>query len=164
MKSHVSTVLVEHWGSRDAIAASRPSWRDRFVARWLPRRLDRALAAGTPPEAGAALALRAVRLTEPTERRSIADALRRVLCEAREPAHPSPARIVPNRSTVTSADQELSLLADTLAEPGPVAAQGVAEAHLLLTDGTGPLYNPRRDGLRSTAARAVRELRPWAAA
>jgi hypothetical protein len=43
-----------------------------------------------------------------------------------------------------------------------VAASGVAQAWILLTDGTGPLYNP--DSLTSLcagAARAVRELRPW---
>ena len=57
-----------------------------------------------------------------------------------------------------------NLLAETLDDPGPVAAGGVAQAWLLLTDGTGPLYNPyNRVNLRTGAARAVRELRPWPA-
>ena len=63
-----------------------------------------------------------------------------------------------------SAAEELSRLADTLDDPGPVAAQGVARAWLLLTDGTGPLYNARsRTSLCAGAARAIRDLRPWPA-
>ena len=65
---------------------------------------------------------------------------------------------------MAAASEELSALADTLAEPGPVAASGVAQAWILLTDGTGPLYNPdSRTSLCAGAARAVRELRPWPA-
>jgi hypothetical protein len=40
----------------------------------------------------------------------------------------------------------------------------VAQALLLLTDGTGPLYNPSTHStLRAGASRAARELRPWPA-
>jgi hypothetical protein len=161
---NTDTVLLEDRRFRGGVVPDRPSWRDRFLGRWHPRRLDEALAAGTPPEAGAALALRARRLTEPAQRRSIADALGRVLREGREGPRPSLVRIIPSRSRVRAAGQELSLLADTLAAPGPVAARGVAEAHLLLTDGTGPLYNPRPgSSLGSSAARAAQHLRPWPA-
>jgi hypothetical protein len=138
--------------------------RDRLAARWRPRRLDRALAGGTPPEASAALALRAERLTEPEQRRSIAQALRRILRDAREGRRAAPGRVMPSRARVTAAGDQLSLLADTLDEPGPVAAGGVAQAWLLLTDGTGPLYNPyHRTTLGAGAAQAARELRPWPA-
>jgi hypothetical protein len=66
---------------------------------------------------------------------------------------------MPCRSRVAAASEELSLLADMLDEPGPVAAGGVAEAWLLVTDGTGPLFNPHaRATLRAGAARAAREL------
>jgi hypothetical protein len=161
--SHVPLVLVEDPSFR-GVVAGRPGWRDRTVARWRPRPLDEALAAGTPPEASAALALRAQRLTEPGQRRSIAQALRTVLQEAREGPRPSRVRIVPSRSRVAAAGAELAGLADALADPGPVAARGAAEALLLLTDGTGPLYNPRRgSSLRTSAFRAAQHLRPWPA-
>lgn len=63
-----------------------------------------------------------------------------------------------------AASEELTILADTLADPGPVAAGGVAQAWILLTDGTGPLYNARsRTSLCARAARAARDLRPWPA-
>ena len=156
------TVLVGDSSLRGPILARRPSLRDRLTARWRPRRLDRALADGTPPEASAALALRARDLTELERRQSMASALRRVLRDAREGVHLRSGRIRPDRSRVETASEELSALADTLAEPGPVAATGVAQAWLLLTDGTGPLYNAcSRISLGSRAASAARHLRPW---
>jgi hypothetical protein len=146
------------------VVACRPRLSDRLVARLRARRLDRALAQGTPPEASAPLALRAQRLTEPEQRSSIARELRRVLREAHQSRRPAFARIMPSRGSVWAAREELRRLADTLEAPGPVAARGVAQAWILLTDGTGPLYNPEsRTTLLSGAARAVRELRPWPA-
>jgi len=146
------------------VVARRSRLRDRLVARMRRRRLDRALAEGTPPEASAALALRAQRLTEPDQRSSMAGALRRILREAQEGQRPTLGRIMPSRARIRSAREELTQLADTLEDPGPVAAGGAAQAWILLTDGTGPLYNPAsRTTLRAGAARAVRELRPWPA-
>jgi hypothetical protein len=162
-RTHTPTILLA--GGWDGLVISRRlRLRDRLAARWRPRRLDRALADGTPPEASAALALRAQRLTEPDQRRTIAEALRRILREAQEGGRAIPGRIRPSRAGVTAAREQLSLLADTLDDPGPVAAGGVAQAWMLLTDGTGPLYNPyNRINLRAGAARAARELRPWPA-
>ena len=146
------------------VVVKQPRLRDRLAARWRPRRLDRALAGGTPPEASAALALRAERQTEPEQRRSIAQSLRRILRDAREGRRTAGGRVRPSRARVTAARDQLSLLADTLDEPGPVAAGGVAQAWLLLTDGTGPLYNAHhRTTLGAGAAQAARELRPWPA-
>jgi hypothetical protein len=157
-----STVLLT--GRLDGlVVACRPRLTDRLIARIRARRLDRALAHGTPPEASAALALRAQRLTEPEHRSSIARELRRVLREAHRSRRPTLlARIMPSRASVWAAREELRRLADTLEDPGPVAAGGVAQAWILLTDGTGPLYNPdSRTTLVGGAAQAVRELRPW---
>ena len=155
-------VLVADGLSGGVVHAERPSLRARLAARWHPRRLDLALAGGVAPEANAALALRAHELTGLARRRSIADSLRRLTREAREGAPFEPVRIRPDRNRVVAASGELGALADTLDDPGPVAASGVALAWLLLTDGTGPLYNPwSRTSLRAGAARAARELRPW---
>ena len=160
--NRATTVLVADGLAEGFVHAERPSLWDCLTARWHPRRLDRALAGGVPPEANTALALRAQELTELERRQSIAGAIRRVIREAREGAPIAPARIRPDRRRVAAASAELSALADTLAEPGPVAATGVAQAWILLTDGTGPLYNPySRTSLCAGAARAVRELRPW---
>lgn len=167
MRIHVypapSTVLLAG-GCDGLVLARRPRLRDRVVAHLRRRRLDRALAAGTPPEASVALALRAQRLTEPDQRSSMAGALRRIISEAQEGPRPALGRIVPSRARVKAAREELTRLAETLEDPGPVAAGGAAQAWILLTDGTGPLYNVEsRTSLCAHAARALRELRPWPA-
>jgi hypothetical protein len=70
-------------------------------------------------------------------------------------------RVRPQSDRVSAASRELAMLAEKLAEPAPVCARGVAQALLLLTDGTGPLYNPHSDGsVRDRAASAVANLRP----
>jgi hypothetical protein len=161
--SNGSTVLLACGGS-GSVLAERPRLRDRLAAHWRARGLDRALADGISPETSAALALRAQRLTAPDRRWSIAGALRRILREAEEDHAPRLAGVSPNRRAVKAASHELNELADTLDDPGPVAAHGVAQAWLLLTDGTGPLYNPgSREALPISAARAAEHLRPWAA-
>ena len=157
------TVLVAT-GRDDRVVVERPRVRDRLASHWLARRLDRELADGVPPEASAALALRAQRLTEPDRRWSMAGAIRRVVRDANANRRRRLGGVTPNFRAVNIAAEELSRLADTLDDPGPVSAQGVARTWLLLTDGTGPLYNARsRTSLCAGAARAVRDLRPWPA-
>jgi hypothetical protein len=164
LNTNTSTVLLA-CGQAGTVAAERPRLRDRVAAHWLARRLDRALAEGVSPESSAPLALRAHRLTEPDRRWSIAGALRRIVREAEED-RPRLGRMMPVRphpATVRAASDELNELADTLDDPGPVAAHGVAQAWLLITDGTGPLYHPgTSDSLSLRAAQAARQLRPWA--
>jgi hypothetical protein len=128
-------------------------------ARLRSRRLDQELAGGTPPETTAPLALRARRLAALSRRRTIADGLRRVICDTRRGV-PSLARISARRAQVMVAADELNRLADALATPGPVSARGVAQAFILLTDGTGPLYSERSTAsLRADAAVAASNLR-----
>lgn len=161
---HIPATVLLTAGREGLVVARRPRLSDRLVAHLRARGLDRALAQGVPPEASAPLALRAQRLTEPEHRSSIARELRRIIRDVHQSHRPELARIVPRRGSVWAAREELRRLADTLEAPGPVAAAGVAQARILLTDGTGPLYNPEsRTTLLSGAARAVRELRPWPA-
>lgn len=156
------TVLLA--SGRDGVVAERPRLRDRLAAHWRARRLDRYLADGVPPESSAALALRAHRLTEPDRRWSMAGAFRRVVRDAGEERRPRLSRVRPNVRAVRAAGEELRRLADMLDDPGPVAAQGVAQAWLLLTDGTGPMYNARGGAsLCAGAVQAARDLRPWPA-
>jgi hypothetical protein len=144
------------------LLADRLRIRDRLTTRWRYRRLDLALAAGTPAETTAALALRARRLTDLSNRRSLAAALRRIVRQAQEGAPPAAWRIIPCQSCVVAASDELSRLADALFQAGPVAPRGVAQARILLTDGTGALYDPSSSaGLGALAASAAQNLRPW---
>jgi hypothetical protein len=144
------------------LLADQPRVRDRVTTRWRYRRLDLALAAGTPAEATAALALRARRLSDLSNRHSLAATLRRVVRQAHEGAPATAWRIPPCQSRVVAARDELSQLADALFDAGPVAARGVAQARILLTDGNGALYNPSSPAsLRALAASAVRNLHPW---
>ena len=132
---------------------------DRLSARVHSRRLDKALAEGTAPEATTTLALRARRLTTLSCRRTIAGGLRRMIDDTCGGAPASRARISPRRSQVIAASDDLTRLADALAIPGPVAARGVAQAWMLLTDGTGPLYNPNSTAdLRARAVSAANNL------
>jgi hypothetical protein len=137
--------------ARDCSTTSRPAGG--------AHRLDLALAAGVSPEASAAIALRAHRLTEPDRRWSMAGALRRIIREAQQDRRPRPrlGRVKPNTRAVREAREALTQLADTLADPGPVSAHGVAHAWILLTDATGPLYNVRSNatlGRRGGSSRA----------
>jgi hypothetical protein len=141
------------------VVAARARVRDRVTARFLSQQLDLALAAGAAPEIAPALALRARRLTGLRLRRGLADTYRRLLREARDDPQWPRARIVPCQSRVLAASEELSRLADRLAQPGPVTPQGAAKALLLLRDGTGPLYNARsKDSLRERAGEAAERL------
>jgi hypothetical protein len=132
----------------------------RLNARLRSHQLDEALARGTPSEAAVPLALRARRLTMQSRRRVIADGLRRVISDTCRGVPHSQARISPRQSQVIAATNELTRLADALASPRPVAARGVAQAWILLTDGTGPLYNANSTAnLRARAASAANNLR-----
>ena len=160
---YTSTVLVT-CGRPGTVVAERPRLRDRLAAHWRARRLDRALANGIAPETSAALALRAQRLTEADRRWSIAGTLRRIVRDVEADRGPRPGRVAPHPQAVVAASEQLTELADTLDDPGPVEAHGVAQAWLLLTDGTGPLYNPgSSEPLSARAAQAAHHLRPWAA-
>jgi hypothetical protein len=130
--------------------------RDRLIIGIGPRHLDVALANGVPSETNSVLALRARHLTRQSRRRELAEGIRTVLDRAgRGPS----LGISPLGARVTAASDELARLADSLAQPGPVAPRGVAQALLLLTDGTGPLYNPRSGGsVRGQALAAAANL------
>jgi len=94
----------------------------RLLARCAAARLDRELAAGTPPETSAGLAARAMALTSAKARRDLATS------------------VPVNRARISQAAVPLAHLAECLAAPGPVPVQGVAMVSRLLADGTGPLY------------------------
>ncbi len=143
------------------IIAAPEQLRDHLVVRVHPRPLDRELANGTPAETSAALALRARRLTNLSRRRRLALSLHRLVRQADGAGAPSHMRAVPLSDRVSESRHELQALADRLAEPSPVCAQGVAQVQLLLTDGTGPLYNRHSEAdVCARAESAIANLSP----
>ena len=124
----------------DVVEPRRIRLRDRVVARLRAHSLDRALAAGVPPERSTALALRARRLVDPKTAALFARALQRVLRDAWMP-HAMPARMPTRRDAVREAAGDLDDLARRLVAPSPPAVRGIAQVGLLISDGTGPLYS-----------------------
>jgi hypothetical protein len=137
-----SVLLLTPAWSRDAdvVEPRRVRLRDRIGARLRAHSLDQALAAGTPPERSAALALRARRLVDPATPATLARALHRVLRDAWLP-QPLPARMPTRRDAVREAAAEIDDLARRLVAPSPPALRGLAQVGLLITDGAGPLYS-----------------------
>jgi len=152
-------------------------WR-QILARIQAARLDRALAAGTSPEASAGLAVRAAQLTSTGFRRGLAASVRRILVAAGPPALPvaaglpalplaahaplgsaRPSRLPLRTARIGRSAPLLAEVASRLLEPGPVPVRGVAMVAQLLADGTGPLYREAaRDDLDALAERAASAL------
>jgi len=131
-------VVLQDALSRPVVRTAGP-WH-RLLARFRSGRLDRQLAGGMSPDATIGLALRAGMLEGMRERRQIACGVRHVLAAA---APDSSARLVVPlcRDRIRDSSAELTELIDSLLTPGPVSAQGVAQARALLTEATSPLYN-----------------------
>ena len=139
----------------DVIEPRRVRLRDRIMARLRAQRLDRALADGVAPERGVALALRARRLVRPETAATLARALQRVLRDAYAP-QPMPARMPTRAEAVRVAAADLEELARRLVAPHPPGVRGIAQVHLLVTDGTGPLYSANGPESLVSAARRAR--------
>jgi hypothetical protein len=135
--------------------------RDRLRARWHAGHLDHELANGASPDSTVDRSLRAQSLVRPGTRRDLARSMERVLAAAtqRPTAGRLPAPV--SRAPVAACAAELNELISRLLAPGPVAAQGVAQARLLLTEAGGPLY---RVGHRAGAAELRAKVRDAAGA
>lgn len=121
----------------------------RALARLFGTSLDRRLASGDVPESDRLLATRAQQIVALRWRRELARHWERLLeVAARQPRGGS--RVPLCRDQILGAGDDVLDLAAHLRAPLPVRAAGVAAAHVLLTDATGPLYN-RRNGTALTA-------------
>ena len=70
-------------------------------------------------------------------------------------------RVPIRRERVNRAEPEIRELITALRATGPIPSRGVAIATSLLTDGCGPIYNPKApDNLGATVALAVEHLDP----
>lgn len=120
----------------------RPPLRLRLRVWVRRRRLNNELAAGFEPHASDELALRARQLTDTSTRRRLARSLRGVASDVEDrraavlgPGVPVCRKVLPWREGLLG-------LAERLDGREPVNARGVARTLLLLTDGSGPIYNP----------------------
>lgn len=135
--------------------------RDRALARAFGFQLDRQLAAGRPPESDRLLAVRAQHLVSPATRQALADDWEHILDIVKRAPAPTLGRMALCRDQVVAAKLEVRKIAQCLRTPLPVAAAGVAAASVLLTDGAGPLHNPRAEvDLRDALSLAITQLDP----
>src|SRR5580658_1711517 len=93
-------VLIDDDRAGLSLRRLRP-WH-RMLARYQAGRLDRKLAEGASPEASAALAARAMRLTSLDFRRALAASLRRIVLATGEPALVRSAQLAASKSPGTA--------------------------------------------------------------
>ena len=154
-------ILIPQNSENAVLIARRARVREWLASRIGATRLDVELARGVPPEARAALALRAQTLGERRTRQALARSLRRVLDDARQGSRPRRGQIATLRADVLAAADQLERLIERLLEPGIVAARGCAHVRILLTDGASPLYfDSASHGLEAAAANALAEIEP----
>ncbi len=137
-----------------------PSLTASILVRLRAPRLDADLAAGWPPEASSRHEARARQLVNPRMRHTLAGSWEDVLFMSHRPADRLSGRVPICRDRVRRAEPEIRELIAALQATGPVPARGVAMAVCLLTDGAGPIYDPKADHLTAAVALAVDHLNP----
>jgi len=141
------------------LTAERPPVRSdrllRPLAALMGRTLDRRLASGHSPGSGRLVAARAGQLASVPARRELVRDWQRVLDQALRPPRPRNPHAPLCRDRLFDAAGALQAMLAALSVSGPVSARGVAMARLLLSDGTGPLYNRRSPVDLSTALWAM---------
>jgi hypothetical protein len=124
----------------------------RLSVRLRRRGLDRQLAAGVDPVTSPDLELRAWQLVQHSSRLRVARGLRRTVREAQNHRRDELSSVVPiPAQAVTQWSQGLLGVADAIEQSDRVSACGIALALELLTDGTGPLYDPGAEDLLGAA-------------
>jgi hypothetical protein len=148
---HVRLSRTQHDPGSDGRSDPSPTLRRRLRVQLRRGRLDHQIADGFDPEAFEDRALRARQLASVSARRKVARSLREVVRAADRPAVISSA-IPVSRVAVTRWREAVLGLAERLEGPEPVNPCGVARALVLLTSGSGALYDP---GAASSMGEAV---------
>jgi hypothetical protein len=154
----IPTVQDPVWG----IAQPGRHWplRVRILARLQAPWLDLALASGADPAGSPQLERRAAHLLAHLNRVRVVGALRQSRRSAGTRIDPRDPRVPADPEEVRIAERQLVELEELLISPAPVYCRGVAMASRLVTEGTGPLYAPRRRGeLRERVAKVLAALR-----
>jgi hypothetical protein len=149
-------VLLEEDGC--PVARTVRPW-DRLLAHWHASRLDRDLADGASPDATVPLALRAQLLLRGPARLDLARSASRVLATAMRAPASGRLPVPVCQDQVRDCSAEFGDLIRRLLASGPVPAQGVAMARILLADASGPLYHRASPGeLRASVRDAADAL------
>ncbi len=108
------------------------------------------------------LASRAEALVTVVRRRELAHLLARHLdAGGRTPSRGRCAPLTPDRDGIAATESALQEVVTLLGRDRPVPATGVALVSVLLTDGAGPLFNPRsEESLAGVLDRAASHLDP----
>ncbi|HEV2924542.1 MAG TPA: hypothetical protein VGW98_10940 [Solirubrobacteraceae bacterium] len=122
-----------------------PGHLARLIARVLHGSLDRALIAGCDPASSPHLAARAAALTELRSRAAIGEGLELLLETAQRTRRRG--MVLRRGGHVIANASALRELVAALRGTAPLYARGIAIAHWLLTDGTGPAYVGGDDAL-----------------
>jgi hypothetical protein len=138
----------------------REGYLTRLRVRIRRAALDRRLALGADPGADADLSRRAEELTEGDARRSIAMVTRRLISEAAGPPPPFSSKAPLARTAITACAPRLRAIAGRLESDHVVAAKGVAQAAMLVFEGSSPLYSVStpEDALRHRLAEIAAAL------
>jgi hypothetical protein len=129
-------VLLED--ERTGLRSARVGVVRRLLTRVRGAALDRRLAEGVAPESSLDLAIHADVLARPKQRAVLARDLDQIAVTARSTASKAQARLCRNR--IREASAEFAALSHQLSAPGPVSVRGVAMIRVLVSDGTGPLF------------------------
>jgi hypothetical protein len=158
MMSATMLVLADE-ANPGCVIVERVPVATRVRAHLCAHRLDRALATGIEPDSRADLLVRAHDLIGSRGRAALARVIYRLIEDARCPAGPLSFSIPMCRDKVWRSRHTLRALADRLLCDEPVAARGLAQLHLLFTDGAGPIYHaPRDDDLEPVLEAALDAL------
>jgi hypothetical protein len=140
--------------------ARREGYLTRLRVRARRAGLDRRLAAGEDPRADVDLRLRADELTEGDSRRRIALVIERTMDEAAGPPPPFSSQVPLARAAIVTCTPRLRAIAGRLRSDHVVAAEGVAQAAMLVREGASPLYSTStgEDALRHRLAEIAEAL------
>jgi hypothetical protein len=139
-----TTTLLKH--TTDSIPATGyadTAWV-RALARIRATSLNRRLAVGEDATTDRLLAARAHLIVARQVRWRLADDWEHLLTRARRSIVPRSPRLPLQSTTILAAEYHVRELVALIRQPAGVTPAGIARARLLLTDGAGPLYNPRR--------------------
>jgi len=156
-----SPLLIAASGDPLRVTASRRRPWDRLVAKARSLTLDAEIAEGRTPDTERLRLVRAEMLTSAGTRLALAGEWELVLARSARPCNAGLARIPLQYRQVRAAAAGIHRLIAALSSGRAVNVQGIAMASLLLTDGTGPLYNPARsEDLRGGVSAALDHLDP----
>jgi hypothetical protein len=154
-----TVLLIDSEQPRQLVTATRSPWMI-LLARVRGSSLDRQLACGTPPEAHRVLAVRSQWLVSAPIVAGLARGWESLLKRAQARPTSSISLSPLCRARIIASALAVEALIAALRAPFP-PVRGLAMANLLLTDGTGPLYNSRSEiDLRSALHQTIRQLDP----